>query len=127
MGGVCVGGCIHIYTYIPLYIYLQWNITQPQKRMEFAETWMDLGIIILLFFFWPCHTACRILVSQPDIEPTPSALEAWSLSHWTTREEIIMLSEVRQRKTNFIQYHLNMESKKMTQINLFTKQKQPHR
>ena len=96
----CVCVCIHIYTYIPLYIYLQWNITQPQKRMEFAATWMDLDIIILLFFFWLCHTACRILVSQPDIEPTPSALEAWSLNHWTTREEIIILSGQRQISYN---------------------------
>ena len=94
--------------------------------MKFAATWINLDIIILLFF-WLCHIAYRILVSQPGIEPIPSALEAWSLNHWTTREEIITLSEVRQRKTNFIQYHLNMESKKMIQINLFTKQKQPHR
>ena len=40
--------------------------------------------------------------------------------------EIITLSEVRQRKTNTI-YHLYVESKKMTQMNLFTKQKQTHR
>lgn len=30
--------------------------------------------------------ACGILVSWPGIEPTPPALEAWSLSCWTTRE-----------------------------------------
>ena len=30
--------------------YMQWNITQPSKRMEywnFTETWMDLEILIL--------------------------------------------------------------------------------
>ena len=26
------------------------------------------------------------LVSRPGIEPGPPTLEAWSLSHWTTRE-----------------------------------------
>ena len=26
------------------------------------------------------------LVPQPGIEPTPTALGAWSPSHWTTRE-----------------------------------------
>ena len=36
--------------------------------------------------------------------------------------EIIILSEVRQRKTNIIWYGLYVESKKMIQMNLFTKQ-----
>ena len=39
--------------------------------------------------------------------------------------EIIILNEVSQRKTNI--YHLYVESKKLIQINLFTKQKLPHR
>ena len=37
--------------------------------------------------------------------------------------EIVLLSEVSQRKTNIIRYHLCVESKKMVQMNLFTKQK----
>ena len=36
--------------------------------------------------------------------------------------EIVILSEVSQRKTNII-YHLYVKSKKMIQMNLFTKQK----
>ena len=40
--------------------------------------------------------------------------------------EIIILSEVSQTKTNIICYHLYVESKKMIQMNLFTKQKQTH-
>ena len=38
--------------------------------------------------------------------------------------EFIILSEVRQRKTNIIWYHLCVESKKRIQMNLFTEQKQ---
>ena len=38
--------------------------------------------------------------------------------------EISILSEVSQPKTNIIWYHLYVESKKVIQINLFTKQKQ---
>ena len=44
------------------------------------------------FFFkintsWPCTSlACRILVPQPGIEPTPPAVEVHSLHHWTTRD-----------------------------------------
>ena len=41
--------------------------------------------------------------------------------------EIVILSEVSQRKTNIIWYHLYVESKKMIQMNLFTKQKYTHR
>ena len=40
----------------------------------------------LFFFFGPRHTACRILVPQPGIEPTPPTVEVQSLNHWTTRE-----------------------------------------
>ena len=41
--------------------------------------------------------------------------------------EIIILSEVSQRKTNIIGYHLYVESKKNDKMNVFTKQKQTHR
>ena len=37
--------------------------------------------------------------------------------------EIIILNEANQTKTNIIWYHLYVESKKMVQMNLFTKQK----
>ena len=34
----------------------------------------------------PHGLACKILVPRPGIEPVLSAVEAWSLNHWTTRE-----------------------------------------
>ena len=44
-----------------------------------------------LFFFG--HTAkCGILVPWPGIKPVSSALQIWSLNHWTTREVPIGLS-----------------------------------
>ena len=36
--------------------------------------------------FWSGHRPCGILVMHPEMEPTPSALEAWSINHCTTRE-----------------------------------------
>ena len=40
------------------------------------------GIVCLsFFFFWPHHAARGILVPRPGTEPTPLALEAWSLNH----------------------------------------------
>ena len=42
--------------------------------------------------------------------------------------EIVILSEVRKKKTNIIWYHLYVEIlKKMIQMNLFSKQKQAYR
>ena len=45
-----------------------------------------------LFCFWLLCAACGILVSWPGIEPTPPAVEAWSLNHWTTREVLFYSS-----------------------------------
>ena len=49
---------------------------------------VHVSILFFLFFsfFWLCHTACRILVTLPGIEPAPSAVKAHSLNHGTTRE-----------------------------------------
>ena len=34
------------------------------------------GLQTLLFFiFWPCHTACEILVLRPGIKPAPSSVK----------------------------------------------------
>ena len=38
------------------------------------------------FLFLPCCTAQGILVPQPGIKPVPSAAEAQSPKHWTSRE-----------------------------------------
>ena len=45
----------------------------------------------ILFFclfvcFWLRWVARRILIPQLGIEPTPPAMETWSLNHWTARE-----------------------------------------
>ena len=50
-------------------------------------------MIYLLFIFWLCCRACRILVPQPGIEPGPSAMKAWSPNHWTSREFPLWLSK----------------------------------
>ena len=41
---------------------------------------------LTLHFFWPCLSACGILVPRPGIEPTPSAVKAPSPNHWTARD-----------------------------------------
>ena len=50
---------------------------------EYAKNhWM----VHFIYFYWPCRTACGILVPRPGIEPVPPAVETQSLNHWTTRE-----------------------------------------
>ena len=48
--------------------------------------WEVIFFFCSLLFFWPHRVACGILVPLPGIEPTPPAVEAWSLNHWTARE-----------------------------------------
>ena len=45
-----------------------------------------LLLLLFIFYFWPCHVACGILVPQPGIEPVPPAMEARSPNHQTARE-----------------------------------------
>ena len=53
-----------------------------------------LSISLFFFFFWPHCAAYGIIVPQPGIEPSPPAVEAQSLTHWTARElpEVLLLT-----------------------------------
>ena len=62
------------------------------------------------------HTHSGILLSHRKNEIMPFA------ATWMDPETVI-LSEVSQRKTSIIWYHLHVEFKKEVQMNLFTKQK----
>lgn len=51
--------------------------------------YISISFCCLFFFFsvfWLCCVACEVLYFQPGIDPQPSAVKAWSLSDWTTRE-----------------------------------------
>ena len=45
-----------------------------------------LGGEFFFYFFSLYHSACRILVPQPGMEPTTPVVKAWSLNHWTARD-----------------------------------------
>ena len=48
--------------------------------------WRKKLLPLLQFIhFWPCRTACCILVPPPRTEPTPPASEAWGFNQWTTK------------------------------------------
>ena len=40
----------------------------------------------MYLFFWLYHTACGVLVPQPEMEPAPPAVDVWSLNQWVTRK-----------------------------------------
>ena len=59
------------------------------------SSFLFFSLLFLKSFFFACivvlfwglhHWACRILAPHPGIKPTPPALEAWHLNHWTTKE-----------------------------------------
>ena len=41
-------------------------------------------VCLLVFLFWPHHTACGILVPPPGIKPRPSAVTVQSPNHWNS-------------------------------------------
>ena len=47
---------------------------------------LALALALFFFFSWLGHAAYGILVSQPGIEPRPSAVRTQSPNRWTTRE-----------------------------------------
>ena len=55
--------------------------------LSFLNLILCIYFIFMGFFSPRLHTvACRILVSQPGIEPVSPAVEAWSLNHWNAVE-----------------------------------------
>ena len=49
-----------------------------------------LNFFLKIFFNWPYHVVCEILVLRPGIKPTDSTVEAWHLNQWTTREVAVL-------------------------------------
>ena len=66
---------------------------------------------------WDTHTHSHPMENDSAIKKNEMMISA---ATWIDLE-IIILSEVNQRKTNIIWYHLHVESKKVIQMNLFTK------
>ena len=60
----------------------QMPVLKCQNGHGYSNGQLSLTVIIIR----PCHMACRNLFPWPGIEPVPSAMETWSLNHWTARE-----------------------------------------
>ena len=60
-------------------------IGQTNRYEWNCQSTMVEAILLQLYLLTFCHATCAILVPWPGIRPTPPALEAWILTHWTTR------------------------------------------
>ena len=61
-------------------------LIQGETDINNLERYILLMYVFIFTFRLPPHTAYRILVSQPGLEPMASAVEQWNFNHWTTRE-----------------------------------------
>ena len=67
-------------------------LSAPPPSSSCPVTQTGFFFINILIFFWPCLTACEILVPQPGMDSEPPALEGWGLDYWTTREVPVPVS-----------------------------------
>ena len=98
-GSLCIIG----YKSYPIYGILSWHLTQSKFPI----------FNIPLFLIAP---------KKKKKERHKRTRKLFTTATWMGLD-IVILSNVRQSKTNTIWYHLHEESLKMVQINLFTKQK----
>ena len=67
-------------------LWMGWK--QKRVGLRQMDRWTSHRAVPFIFLIWPHRTACGILIPQPGMEPVLPAVEAWSLSHWTTREAL---------------------------------------
>ena len=69
------------------YVALQVNyITNFGEKLTRGGGIKSPSLRTFLYYFWPCHVACRILFPPSGTEPRPLAVRAQSPNHWTARE-----------------------------------------
>ena len=61
------------------------SVQMGRKRTHVSPC-VSFPLFFFFFLFWPHHATCKLLVSQPGIEPASPALEVHSLNHWTARK-----------------------------------------
>ena len=77
---------------VSLWISLSPHLTRSESHWFSICVVLSMSLILFLSSFflvhWPSHTACRILVPQPRMEPMPPALEVQGLNHWAARQSL---------------------------------------
>ena len=96
------------------------------QRKQFDVVYLVAAAAAAAKMLQSCPTLCDLI----DGSPPGILLSHKKITPFTATwmdPEIIIQSEVRQRRTNIIRYHLYVESEKMVQVNLCIKQTQDHR
>ena len=76
----------------PLGTWGKKELVLPRKRARCFQNWNFLEHLQTskttrsLYFFWPHHTACKIFVPWPGIEPGTLAVKVPGPNPWTARE-----------------------------------------
>ena len=83
--------CFALFSWLELLVQCQIRGDRPYFVPNKGENVQSFSIKYVscrcfFFFFFLFGRAMQILAPQPGIKPTPPAVEAQSLNHWTTRE-----------------------------------------
>ena len=85
-------------------------IPQPQVHM-LRGCWTtghnNKGLLFILYIYiykiyFSCHTMQHGELLQPGVESSPSTVEAWNLSHWTTREVLRVIYLKKKRTKGYL-------------------------
>ena len=106
-------------------LFLNWKdwINSGKNWIPESHSWNLKNFNIFLKFilsFWSCHTTCRILVSQPGIEPESPAEEVHSANHGTARNSRIS-TFVKRQITKFLLFSKEQQGQQTTSSSVLLK------
>ena len=73
---------------LSLFNKYKWASTKylTHKETEGKESHKETSEMCIYYYYWLCHTVCKILVRWPQIKPESLAVKAWRPNIWTARE-----------------------------------------
>lgn len=66
-------------------LYYHFGLTGTEAKAT-AMAWAEVLIFLINIFFWPCLTACWLIIPEPGIKLVHPAVEPGSPKHCTARQ-----------------------------------------